>query len=133
MVKDKIKGGDIKMRGERKEKEGTEEIEGIPEELGGEELDVIEQSEEAIQAAGELLEGFDAIVRDDGKRQKATYATGGVLGAGVNYLLDSAEERDEKKSSDALHKGGITLLEIMSGAAKTLIAGQRRRNRAGGK
>jgi len=112
--------------------EKKEEIEEAVQEVG-EELDVIEQSEEAIQAAGQLLQGFDVIVRDDKKRQKATYATGGVLGAGVNYLLDSAEERDEKRSSEALHKGGITLLEIMSGAAKTLIAGQRRRNRSGGK
>ena len=129
MVKDNIKGGDIKMREERKEKEGTEEIEEVPEELEGEELDVIEQSEEAIQAAGELLEGFDAIVRDDGKRQKATHGTGVVVGAGINYMLDAVEETDEKKKSVAMHKGGITLLEIMSGAAKTLIAGQRRRNR----
>jgi len=112
--------------------EKKEEIEEAVQEVG-EELDVIEQSEQAIQAAGELLDGFDAIVRDDTKRQKATYSTGAVIGAGVNYLLDSAEEIDERKSSDALHKGGLTLLEVMSGAAKTLIAGQRRRNRAGGK
>lgn len=112
------------------EKKG--EIEEVEPEVGVE-LDVIEQSEQAIQAAGELLEGFDAIFRDDAKRRKATYSTGAVVGAGINYLLDSAEERDEKKSSAALHKGGLTLLEVISGAAKTLIAGQRRRDRVGGK
>ena len=118
------------MKGEwGKDIKEIEEV--VPE--AGEEIDVIEQSEHAIQAAGELLEGFDAIVRDDTKRQKATYSTGAVVGAGVNYLLDSADEKDEKKSSEALHKGGLTLLEIMSGAAKTLIAGQRRRNKVGGK
>jgi hypothetical protein len=113
------------------EKKG--EIEEVAKEGETKELDIIDQSEEAIQAAGELLEGFDAIVRDDSKRQKATHGTGVVVGAGINYMLDAAEETDEKKKSVAMHKGGITLLEIISGAAKTLIAGQRKRNRAGGK
>ena len=115
------------------EEDRVEEKEGKVEGSEGEVLDIIDQSEEAIQAAGELLEGFDAIVRDDSKRQKATHGTGVVVGAGINYMLDAAEETDEKKKSVAMHKGGITLLEVMSGAAKALIAGQRRRNRTGGK
>ena len=114
------------------EEKGKEMPEGVPAEVD-EEMDVIEQSEEAIRAAGELLEGFDGIFGDDTKRQKATYSTGAVVGIGINYLFDAAEEVDEKKKSAHLHKGGITLFEIMGAAAKTLIAGQRRRNRAGGK
>ena len=115
------------MRGEGG-KDG-EETEEAPEDVESKELDIIDQSEEAIQAAGELLEGFDAIVRDDSKRQKATHGSGVVVAAGINYMLDAAEETDEKKKTAAMHKGGITLLEVISGAAKTLIAGQRRRNR----
>jgi len=110
-------------------KEEKKEIEEVPEEERSEELDIIDQSERAIVAAGELLEGFDELVRDDTKRQRVTHASGVTIGAGINYLLDSAEERDEKKSTEALHKGSVTLLEVVSGAAKTLIAGQRRRNR----
>jgi len=113
--------------------EGKKEIEEVPEGERNEELDIIDQSERAIEAAGELLEGFDELVRDDTKRQRVTHASGVTVGAGINYLLDSADERDEKKSAEALQKGGVTLLEVISGAAKTLIAGQRRRNRVGRK
>jgi len=94
-----------------------------------EELDIIEQGEQAVQAAENLLEGFDGIFTDNDKRQKATYGSGAVVGAGVNYFLDAAVEKDEKKKTEQLHKGGITLLEIFSGIGKVIIAGQRRRNR----
>jgi len=106
-------------------------IEEVPKEATNDELDIIDQSEKAIEAAGEVIDGFDAIFRDDTKRQKATHGTGAVVGIGVNYLLDAAEEIDDKKKSEAMHKGGITILEIMGAAAKTLIAGQRRRSKVG--
>jgi len=113
--------------------EKKEGIEEVAKEVSSDELDIIDQSEKAIEAARELIDGFDAIFGDDQKRQKATHGTGVVLGAGINYMLDAAEEIDDKKKSAAMHKGGITLLEIFSGTAKALIAGQRKRNRAGGK
>ena len=93
-----------------------------------EEMSVMEQSEAAVIAAGELLAGFESIVGDDEKRMKATSTSGVVVGAGINFMLDAAIETDEEKKSDLYRKGGVTAMEIGTGIVKTLIAGDRRRN-----
>lgn len=91
------------------------------------EISVMDQSEAAVVAAGQLLEGFESIVEDDGKRMKATTGSGIVVGAGINFLLDASVEADGKKKSELYRKGGVTTMEILTGVAKTLIAGERRR------
>jgi len=93
-----------------------------------EEMSVMEQSEAAVIAAGELLAGFESIVGDDEKRMKATTTSGVVVGAGINFMLDAAIETDEEKKSELYRKGGVTAMEIATGVVKTLIAGDRRRN-----
>lgn len=92
-----------------------------------EEISVLDQSEAAVVAAGQLLEGFESIVEDDSKRMKATTGSGIVVGAGINFLLDASVEKDGKKKSELYRKGGVTTMEILTGAVKTIIAGERRR------
>lgn len=113
----------IKMVG----KEESKEVVVVEEKKIPQQLAVFQQSEEAIVEAGKLLEGFESIYEDEEKRTRATGSAGIVAASGINFLLDSAEAKDEDEKSVLKEKGATTLMELGVAGLKTLIAGERRR------
>ena len=96
-------------------------------------LAIFKQSDEAIEVADKMLRGFEMKLEDEETRPTVTGPTGVTLGAGVNYLLDSAVESDPDRKAHKREVGATTLVEIGIGAFKTLIAGERRRRSDGKK
>lgn len=92
---------------------------------------IFKQSEEAIVMADKMLQGFEVKLEDEEARLAVTGPTGVTLGAGVNYLLDSAIESDPDRKAHKREVGATTLVEIGIGAFKTLVAGERRRRTKG--
>ena len=114
-----------------------EEIKDVEEEkkdaMKEQSLAIFKQSDEAIEVADKMLRGFEMKLEDEETRPTVTGPTGVTLGAGVNYLLDSAVDSDPDRKAHKREVGATTLVEIGIGAFKTLIAGERRRRSDGKK
>lgn len=108
-------------------KKEKEEKKMEPEEPRIDAIDIRRESEVAIREAGTLLENFEALYEEPEMRARATGTAGVVDASALNYLLDAKEETNPEKKSELTEKGITTGLEILVGAAKTLIAGERRR------
>lgn len=120
---------EIKDVGVGKEPELEEKKDAMKEQS----LAIFKQSDEAIEVADKMLRGFEMKLEDEETRPTVTGPTGVTLGAGVNYLLDSAVESDPDRKAHKREVGATTLVEIGIGAFKTLIAGERRRRSDGKK
>ncbi|MCK4329894.1 hypothetical protein KAX02_08630 [candidate division WOR-3 bacterium] len=120
---------EIKDVGVGKESELEEKKDAMKEQS----LAIFKQSDEAIEVADKMLRGFEMKLEDEETRPTVTGPTGVTLGAGVNYLLDSAVDSDPDRKAHKREVGATTLVEIGIGAFKTLIAGERRRRSDGKK
>lgn len=96
-------------------------------------LAIFSQSDEAIEIANKMLEGFEIKLKDEKTRPQLTGPTGATIGTIVNMGLDSLAEDDPDKKAHLREISLTSAAEVGVATLKTLFAGNRRLRSSGKK